>query len=147
MAEKLRFEEFFAAPREQVFDFFADPAKLARLWGGRWKQLRPGPDPAHPNGAGSVRSVRAGMFKFEETITVYQPHQLIEYQITSGGNVKSHLARIAFSDKPGGTQVVYTIDFESKFPGTGKMLAATLGLAWTVGVPKVQRELASASPA
>jgi uncharacterized protein YndB with AHSA1/START domain len=138
----LEFDQVFPAPRQRVFDFFADHEKLGRLWGGRWKVLRPGNDPASPHGLGSIREIRMGAFKFEETITAFRPHDLIEYQITGGGEVRNHHARISFSDAPGGTRVEYRIRWEPKAQGAGEMIAATLRLAWTVGVHKVIREFA-----
>jgi uncharacterized protein YndB with AHSA1/START domain len=142
MAEhQLRFDEFFALPRERVFDWFADHEKLGRLWGARFKRIQPGTDPATPNGVGSVREIRAGAFKFEETIVTFKPHQLIEYQVTKGGPIKNHLARMVFNDAPGGTRLEYTIDFDSKLPGTGGLLAATLRLSWKVGLNKAVRDM------
>jgi uncharacterized protein YndB with AHSA1/START domain len=141
MSESLRFEEVFAAPRERVFAYFSEPEKLGRLWGGRWKRLSAGQDPAEPNGLGSVRELRVGAFTFEETIVAWQPGELIEYRMTRGP-VKAHLGRIVFADAPGGTRVHYSVDFESKVPGTGRMFAATMRLSWRVGVPRVARDLA-----
>lgn len=142
MAEQnLRFDEFFALPRERVFDWFSDPANLGRLWGAKFTRVRDGQDRAQPNGVGSVREVRAGAFKFEETITAFQPHQLIEYTMTKGGPVKNHLGRISFSDAPGGTRMVYTIQFDGKLPATGGLLASTLRLAWGLGATRARRAM------
>ena len=138
MSEDLHFEEFIPAPRERVFAYFAEHENLGRLWGGRWKRIKAGQDPKDPNGVGSVREIKAGAFRFEETIVTYQPHQLIEYKMTNGP-VKDHFARIALSDQPGGTHVDYAIRFDSKFPGTGRMFAATLRLSWTIGMRRVIR--------
>jgi uncharacterized protein YndB with AHSA1/START domain len=142
--QNLRFEEFFPLPREQVFAFFADPENLGRLWGGRFKRVQDSPDAAEPNGRGSVREVRAGAFKFQETIVTFRRNELIEYQVTGGGPIKNHLGRVSFSEERGGTRVEYQIAFDSRFPGTSGMFAATLRLSWTIGMPKVMKALGAA---
>jgi uncharacterized protein YndB with AHSA1/START domain len=137
VAEQLRFEHVFPVSVERVFAYFSDPEKLGRLWGARWRQVTPSPDPKYPNGLGAVREVKAGAFRWEETITAYQPLELIEYTITKGGNVKNHLGRITFEPAGRGTRVIYEVRFEPKIPGTGRMFAATMRLGWTIGVPKI----------
>ena len=141
--QDLRFDAFFPMPREQVFNWFATHETLGRLWGARFTRIAVGKDPQQPNGLGSVRELKAGAFKFEETITAFQPHRLIEYTVTKGGPLKNHFARIAFADAPGGTQVQYTIQYDAKMPGTGGLFAATLRLAWNMGVAKVVRQMES----
>lgn len=140
MAENLHFEEVFGAPIGEVFAYFANPDKLGRLWGGKWKRVSPSAGP-NPDGLGAVRQINAGAFKWQEQITVFEPGRLIEYQITSGAPVKGHNARIAFASAANGTRVTYDISFDPKIPLTGVMFAATMRLAWTVGVPKAMRDL------
>jgi uncharacterized protein YndB with AHSA1/START domain len=139
--QTLSFDEIFPASRSRVFAYFGNPDRLQRLWGGRFKRQTAGSDPAHPDGVGATRTVRAGAFKFTETITAFEPGELIEYQMHAGGPVRNHRSRIAFTDADGGTRVQYTIEFDSKFPGSGAMIAATIRLAWRVGAPKAMREL------
>lgn len=141
MAEELRFEHVFQVPIERVFAYFADHQKLGRLWNARWRMISPGSDPKYPQGLGSVREVKAGTFTWEETVTAFKPNELIEYKITKGASVKNHFSRITFVNAYNGTRVVYEVRFEPTNPSTGSMFAATMGLGWAMGIPKVEAAL------
>jgi uncharacterized protein YndB with AHSA1/START domain len=139
MAEhKLQFEALIPAPREQVFDYLAEPANLSRLWGMRWKCTQPGDDLSQPNGVGSIREVRAGDFTYRDAVRTFDRPALIEHHMESGVPVTNRLAaRIAFFDVLEGTRVQYTISYSSKVDATGAMMGATLELAWTVGIQRI----------
>lgn len=124
--QQIRFEQFFAAPRAAVFAFMADHESFGRLWPGRTRRLRTSEDPAQPNGVGSVREIRVGPMSFEETVTVFEPDSRIEYRVTRGGNLRSHLGVIRFESVPGGTRMDYTIEFEPRMPVFGNLIAAYL---------------------
>ena len=134
--QTVRFEQFFAAPREKVFAWFADHEKFGRIWPGRTRRVQASADAAEPNGLGSVRQVSSGGTRFEETITVFDPPARIEYQVTRGGPIKNHIGRMVFSDTEGGTRLDYTIDFDPKIPFTGGLIASVLCAAWHRGVHK-----------
>jgi uncharacterized protein YndB with AHSA1/START domain len=99
--QTVRFEQFFAAPRERVFAYFADHERFGRLWPGRTRRVRDAADAAQPNGLGSVRETRAAGSAFEETITAFEPPARIEYRVTRGSPIKNHLGRLAFAEVEG----------------------------------------------
>jgi uncharacterized protein YndB with AHSA1/START domain len=142
--QHLQFEQFFAAPRQQVFAFFADHERFGRAWWParcRCLKTAAGDD---ANGLGSVREIAIAGVRFQETITAYQPSDLIEYRVTQGGPFKNHLGRMRFSDVPGGTLLHYTIEFDSRWPLAGNLVAGTLCATWHRGVPRVMDSLMAA---
>lgn len=146
MAEqRVRFEQFFAAPRERVFAHFADHEKFGRIWTGRTRRIRESADAREPNGLGSVREVRAGGFTLEETITAFEPPARIEYRVTKGGPIKNHLGRLTFSEVSGGTQLEYTIEFDPRLRFTGGLIAGTLCASWHRGVHRAIEDLSKGS--
>lgn len=137
MAEQsVRFEQFFAAPREPVFAWFSQHENFGQLFPGRTRRIRASDDPAMPNGLGSVREVRIGLVRLEETITRYESPSCIEYQVTRGWPVRNHLGRLRFEEVPGGTLLEYTIEFDSRLPLAGSMVAGSLCASWRRGVQR-----------
>lgn len=128
--QSVRFEQFFAAPRERVFAWFSNPENVGQLFPGRTRRLKPSDDPAHPDGLGSVREVRVGLVRLEETITRYDPPGCIEYRVTRGWAVRHHVGRLRFEEVPGGTSLEYVIRFESRVPLAGSLFAGTLCGSW-----------------
>lgn len=141
---QVKFEQYFAVPRAQVFAYFSDHEKFGRVWRGRFTRIRDAEDGKNPNGRGSVREVRTAGLKFEETIVKFQPPSVIEYAVTRGSPIKNHLGRLVFSDADGGTRLVYTISFDPRIPFTGWLLARILSSTWRAGVPRAVREIAAA---
>lgn len=140
--QTVRFEQFFARPREQVFAWFADHEKFGRIWPGRTRRLQASADPAQPNGLGSVREIRSGGLTFEETITAFEPPARIEYRVTRGGPVRNHRGLLLFTEVSGGTTLDYTIEFDPKIPFTGGLIASVLCASWHRGVQRAVEDLA-----
>jgi uncharacterized protein YndB with AHSA1/START domain len=133
-------ETDFAAPPEAVFNYFADHEKFARIFGGRCVRVKQGSD--EPNGLGSVRRIGPGKLAFDETIVAFERPHRIDYAITRGSPLKEHLGQIRFLKTPEGTRVDYSIQFESKIPLLGYLVAAVLKAAYLKGVKNAQAELA-----
>ena len=130
-----------AAP-EKVFDFFADHESFGRIWPGKTRRIRESSEPGHPNGVGSVREIRVGPTRFEETQTVYDRPNRIEYTVTRGSPIKNHLGQIQLSkNTDGGTDIDYRITFEPKIPLTGKLIARSLENGWAKGIKPIIDEL------
>ena len=140
--QTVRFEQFFTAPRERVFAWFADHEKFGRIWPGRTRRVQDSADGANVNGLGSVREVRSSGMAFEETITVFEPPERIEYQITKGGPIKNHRGEMNFAEIEGGTRLDYTIEFDPKIPFTGGLIASVLCASWHRGVQKAVTDIA-----
>jgi hypothetical protein len=115
----------FPQPLSTVFAHLSQHDNLGPLFGLPVKCIKPGSDPAEPNGLDSVRLVSAGPVKIEETITRFEKNSLIEYRITKGGFMKHHLGTLRFSAHDGGARVEYSLELESSFPlVTGPLLKA-----------------------
>lgn len=142
--QQVRFEQFFAAPCDKVFAYFADHQKFGRIWGGTFARVKDGNDPRDPNGLGSVREIRNKGMAFEETISKYEPSSLIEYTITKGGPIKNHLGHIEFHAVEGGTKLDYTITFDPKVPLTGGLIAGILCGSFHAGIHRAVKDIATA---
>lgn len=128
--QSVRFEQFFAAPRPAVFAWFAQHQNVVRLFGGRLRSVTPATEGDTPEGQGSIREVGVGPMRLTETVTRFEPPQLIEYRVTRGWPITQHLGRMAFSEVDGGTQLEYSIEFEVGLPGAGGIFAGVLCASW-----------------
>lgn len=142
--QSVRFDQFFAAPRERVFAWFARPENVGQLFPGRTRRLHPAQDPVHPDGVGAVREVRVGPVRLEETITRYEPPSLIEYRVTRGWTIRQHIGCLRFEEVPGGTQLEYVIRFQSRLPLAGGLVAGSLCASWRRGVQRAIEGIAAA---
>lgn len=142
--QHLHMEQFFAAPREKVFAYFADHEKLGRIFGGRFTRIKDAGDRNDPNGLGSVREIRNMGLRFEETVVAYDKPSVIEYTVSKGGPIKNHLGRMEFHSVDGGTKLNYTIRFEPRLPLTGGLLAGLICSSWHAGVHRAVKDIAAA---
>lgn len=140
--QTVRFEQFFAAPREKVFAWFADHEKFGTIWPGRTRRIQESADPREPNGLGSVRQIASGGMVFEETITAFDAPARIEYRITRGGPIKNHRGELVFTEVDGGTKLSYVIEFDPKVPLTGGLIASVLCTSFHRGIPRAVEGLA-----
>lgn len=141
----VKFEQFFAAPRAQVFAWFSNHENIGRVFGGKSPRIKDAGSGGDPNGLGSIREISGQGLKFEETIVKFQPPSVIEYTVSKGGPIKNHLGRMSFSDEPGGTKLVYTISFEPKIPLTGGLIASIICASWHRGVHRAVKGIAAAA--
>lgn len=139
---QVRIEQYFAAPRAKVFGWFSDHNRLGKVFPGKFARIKDATSGKDPNGLGSVRQIRQGLLRFEETIVRFEPASVIEYTVSRGGPVKNHLGRMVFADADGGTQLDYTITFESKIPFTGWLIARVLSSALCAGMPRAVKDIA-----
>lgn len=138
------FDEVFPAPSSKIFKFFGTHEKVGLIFGGKFERIKDGEDPKNPDGLGSVRRISLPLPgpSFEETVITFQPETLIEYIVSRGSPIKNHLGHIEFSDAPGGgTRVKYTIGFEPRIPGTGRLIAGILKAGFKLGIPRVMKNL------
>jgi uncharacterized protein YndB with AHSA1/START domain len=132
--QRLIFDQGFALPPEQVFDYFAEHENLQALFGAKVTRLKNGDDGTR-NGVGSVRQLKVGPgAPFEETITASQPNELIEYKVTKGSPLKNHHGEMRFTPEGDGTNLHYEISFDGKIPGSGPIIAALLKRNITKGL-------------
>lgn len=132
-------EHHFASDPATVFAFFADHEQFGRLWPGRTRRIATGQD--DPNGVGSVREIRLGPVRFEETVVTFQRPHLIEYTVTRGSPIKNHHGRIEFHPEGTGCRIDYRIRFDGRFPLIGALVARNLPRDFTAGLAAVGADL------
>lgn len=140
--QTVRFEQFFAAPRDKVFAWFADHEKFGRIWPGTTRRIQESADPREPNGLGSVREIRTGGMTFEETIVGFDAPERIAYRITRGSPIKNHRGELVFTQVEGGTKLSYVIEFDPKVPLTGGLIASVLCTSFHRGINRAIEDLA-----
>jgi uncharacterized protein YndB with AHSA1/START domain len=119
-----RVERATTAPPTRVYDLLADAAAW-REWVpfiGYSELIRRGtPDPL---GAGAVR--RVGVFKgvsVDEEIVEARPPHYQRYTGVRGFPVSQYCGEIRLSEVDNGTELLWTVSFEQRVPGTGRTLA------------------------
>lgn len=146
--QTIRFEQFFSAPREAVFDWFAKHENVGQLFYCGARQVRDGDQGQAPNGVGSARLVHHGLIRLEQTITRFEPPGLIEYQGKPHWPIGRQHGRLSFESVPGGTQLEYRIEYDSRLPFSGGLLTGLLTNAWRRGVQRaVEAVSATTAPA
>lgn len=141
--QNIKLQQFFAAPKAVVFRYFSDHEHFGRLWWPARCRVLKVAQSGEPGGVGSVREMRVGTIRFQETITAFVPEDSIEYRVTQGGPFKNHVGRMRFSEVPGGTQLDYSIEFDSRWPMVGNFVAGVLHTAWLRGVSGAVDRLAA----
>ncbi|MGB8856185.1 MAG: SRPBCC family protein [Burkholderiales bacterium] len=116
------------APREKVFDYFADHQNFTGLFGSTCERSREGK--SELNGLGSVRTMRMGIGSFDETIVLFDKPNRIHYRITRGSPLKDHLGTVEFVPEGDGTRVDYRICFKGKAPFVAPLVAWLLKKQW-----------------
>jgi len=149
MAVKLvHVEHDFRVPVERVFAHLSEHENLGDLFGVRVERLRDGAP--QRNGVGSVRRLSLnGIAPFEETVTAYREHQLIEYRITKGTPLNEHHGALRFSRRESGhaSHLEYEIRLGSDVPGVAKVVASVLRRRLTRGLARLDGELVARSEA
>ena len=114
--QNIKILQSFNAPAETIFSILTDHESFGQVINAKIKRVVDSQG-ENKNGIGSVRRIRAfpGV-AFEETVTTFEPNQLMEYVISKGSPIKNHRGRMEFSDEQGQTRLTYTIDFEPKLP-------------------------------
>jgi uncharacterized protein YndB with AHSA1/START domain len=120
-----------------VFEALSEHENLSRVMGAKVTRVRDGDTTR--NGVGSTRRLKiAPLLAFEETVTVAEPHSLIEYTISKGTPMKGHwgVQRLtATSD--GGTELDYRIGFDAPAPGMAAVVGKVITRQLTKGLPKL----------
>lgn len=124
--QRLIFDQSYAQPPEQVFNYLADHENLGDVFGAKVTQIKDGTD-GHRGGVGSVRELKVGPTPpFQETITEFVPNELIVYEISKGTPLKDHHGEMRFTAEGTGTHLHYEISFGSVIPGLAFIVAQGL---------------------
>jgi len=113
-------------PVDKLFAFLSEQENMARLFApAKVTRLRDGD--SSRNGVGSVRQVKIPLSPaIEETNTVFEENQRIEYRVTNKAAIKNHLGVMEFAPTASGSQLRYTITFDGRVPLTGVLIKVAL---------------------
>lgn len=133
-------EQVFSAPRGEVFARLTDHNSVGKVLGAKMQRIVDA-EGDNPNGLGSVRKVSIGPISFEETVTRFEPDEVMEYTVSRGGPIKNHLGRMQFTETPEGCRLHYRIVFDGRIPLTGGLIAKGLQDGIRKGLAKLAREM------
>jgi len=128
----------FSCSVEQLYDYLTVHENLSIIFApAKVKRVKAGSD--MPNGLGSVRKLSLPLVpSFEETVTLNQPNERVEYRISGGFTpLKNHIGVMRFSSTPKGARLHYTINFDGKLP----LIAPVIGLGLTQGIRRGLKKL------
>ena len=125
--QRMRFIKDFDLPVGTVFEHFAEHENLGGVLGADVTRLSEGTD-GRRNGVGSSRRLKppGPVPAFEETVTRFEPDELIEYRVTRGTPLNHHVGVITFTPREGGTHVEWTIEIGTALPGLDFVIAKVL---------------------
>lgn len=143
---ELVLRQFIAAPVEAVWSVATDHCGLGRwLVPGAKVHLDPEGSPT-PNGAGAVRVIETMGYKTIERVIDFEPHRRMTYTVQRGFPVHDHLGEMLLDEADGGTEVVWTVRFRPKLPGTGPLLALVVRQVIGGGLKRLARLPFEAKP-
>lgn len=135
--QHINITENFPFPVEKLFSFLEKHENLETLFVPlKVKTVKDGDTDKY--GVGSVRSLQLAVIpSFEETVTVCKRNELIEYKITKGSPLKNHYGVMKFSSTAEGSDLHYTIEFDSDIP----FVAAIVKIGLENGIIKGLKKL------
>jgi len=123
----MRFDKDFDLPPDKVFAYFAEHENLGAIFGAEVTRLSNGSDGSR-NGVGSVRRLKPPrpVGGFEETVTKFEPNDLIEYEVTKGTPLNHHHGEVRFTPADSGTHMEWRIEIGTAVPGLDRLIAKIL---------------------
>lgn len=130
----------FPQPIEKIFAWMGNHNNLGQIF-APFNVTRIKDGQGDVNGLGSVRKLSAfPLLPVEETVTVFQPNQLIEYKVTSKlAPIKEHLGVMLFEPYNGGTRLRYSISFKGVVPLLGPVVKVALQQGIKRGLGKLAK--------
>jgi hypothetical protein len=120
-----------SAPRDAVWGVVADLPRW-KDW-GPWEltdvEQEGSPD---PNGEGAVRVMRAEKRSMgrkptlRERVNIFEPPMRLGYTLVSGLPLEDYQATITLTDAGEGTEIVWRLEFDGKFPGAAALARGPL---------------------
>ena len=133
----IQMTQTFNAPQREIFDVLSNHHNMGNVLNANIERIRDA-DGLDPNGLGSVRSIKIGIEILQETVTVFEAPNLIEYTITSNAPVNYHLGKMEFSTpEKGKTLLTHTIEMETKFPFADSTLLFVLKTIISSGLKRL----------
>lgn len=129
--QRVEVERVIEAPPEVVFARYTDHAGWSR-WAGAGKVSLAREGSPDRNGVGCVRAFEAAMGLQEEVIE-FDPPRHMAYRVIRGGfPLKDHRGDVRFEPHAGGTRVVWSAEFGSRIPLSGRPLARFVHVVFRV---------------
>lgn len=143
--QRIHIEHRFPYSVEDVFAFLSDHENLeAIFFPAKIRRIQQGKD--SPNGVGSIRRMQILVAPpFEETVTDMVENEKIEYRISKGTPLKNHKGTMQFSAAPGGSRLVYTMEFEGRLPLIGPIVKVALEQGIRQGLKRLRLPATSAA--
>ena len=114
---EITFQQWFAEPPALLFDRFHRHERLGEVYPAHFSRVQDG-NGADPDGAGSVREIRANGTVFREQVTECREPEYIEYRIVSGMPlITHHFGQMWFRPSAGGTTLDYRMELSFRLPG------------------------------
>jgi uncharacterized protein YndB with AHSA1/START domain len=139
---KLRFEQGFSASPAVVWPYLTDPACMNEWSDARIDLLAAGPNgrPDEPGARrqATIRSLGAKSLLVEEVVESSPPNRMA-YRVISGGMIRNHRGLVELTATPGGSTLVWQIEFGAPLPG----LATVLGWLFRPKMEQGLRKLAN----
>ncbi len=132
-------EVWIAAPPEAVWPVITDHAAMGDWMPFKGKLLRTGED--DHNGKGALRELKGMGMKIVEEVTQWRFEKSYTYRLTGGAPVKNHRGDVTLTEENGGTRVRWSIQFKSKIPGAGKIIATALKLTFKKALLTLKKRL------
>lgn len=113
-----------SAPRDVVYKLFSERDSLNSYLPIQVSLKKPGA--GSPSGVGAQYLLGLAGLGITEETTELVPGERMVYKVIKGAPVKRHVGTITFTDAPGGTRVVYTMESEPSLPVPAKVLEVGL---------------------
>jgi hypothetical protein len=114
--QRIIISQSFNAAVETIFNILTDHSSFGEVINTKIRRVVDSQED-NKNGVGSVRRISSfPVPAFEETVIIFEPNRLMEYEISKGSPIKNHRGRMEFADEQGRTQLMYTIEFEPRLP-------------------------------
>jgi uncharacterized protein YndB with AHSA1/START domain len=134
-----------SAPREKVWAVVSD-LKGWKDW-GPWElsdlEQEGSPD---PNGVGAVRVMRAAERRMgskptlREQVNMFEPPMRLGYTLLEGIPLKDYQGTITLTEAGEGTEIVFRLEFDGKFPGAAKVAKPVLAEFGADATERLARE-------
>jgi len=116
-----------AAPPDQVWRWLADASSWS-VWTKLTSTRLVREGVPTPDGVGAIRHFgRAGGSSREEVVA-FDPPRHFAYVLHRGLPITNYRSDVTLTPVPGGTQIVWHSEFDSKYPGTGSPMRAFIHL-------------------
>lgn len=99
-----------------------------------------------PDGVGAVRRFTRYGIGSREQVTVWDPPHRLGYTILKGFPVRNYRADVRCTPDGSGTSIRWTASFDTKIPGTGRLMVAVLTMVvgrFATGVARYADQLQS----